>query len=76
LACGEQKGQNASRAVPGNHRRQISAKLVGVGAVFQLWILAGEQPSLLTRIAATVKDRHTGDQICSDKILISREKVL
>jgi hypothetical protein len=26
--------------------------------------------------AATVKDRHTGGQICSDKVLISREKVL
>ena len=37
---------------------------------------ADEQCSLLMRIAATVKDRHTGDQICSDKVLISREKVL
>jgi len=32
----------------------ISAKPVGVGAASQPWILAGEQSSLLTRIAATV----------------------
>jgi hypothetical protein len=31
----------------------ISAKRVGVGAVSQPWIPAGEQSSLLTRIAAT-----------------------
>jgi hypothetical protein len=32
----------------------ISAKPVGVGAVSQPWILAGEQSSLLMRIAVTV----------------------
>jgi hypothetical protein len=30
----------------------ISAKPVGVGAVFQPWILAGERSGLLTRTAA------------------------
>jgi len=57
----------------------IADKLSKAGwswAASQPWILAGEQSSLPMRIAATVKDRHTGDQICSDKILISREKVL
>jgi hypothetical protein len=33
----------------------ISAKRVGLGAAAQPWILAGEQSSLLTRIAATTE---------------------
>jgi len=33
--------------------RRFSARPVGVGAASQRWILAGEQSSLLTRIATT-----------------------
>jgi hypothetical protein len=33
----------------------FSAKPIGVGAISQLWILAGERSSLMTHIAATAK---------------------
>jgi hypothetical protein len=39
------------REVLGDNRWQSQQSRLGVGAVFQAWIIAGEQSSLRTRIA-------------------------
>jgi hypothetical protein len=48
------KRQNPPRkTVLGDHRSQSEQSRMGVGAVFQPWIVKGEQSGLLTHIAAT-----------------------